>query len=153
MVVGADVEGVECGIPATATQLMLTAKFWVMPDEPLEGHTISIQLTSPDGERADLCRDKPLKPVRNVRDQSRPSGAQVAINLMPGLASPGEYMFHVIADGQEVKTIPLDVVESKPGDRCGDDEAEWSELEARALPGERLDAIAEYLRSTGQASA
>ncbi|HET6878674.1 MAG TPA: hypothetical protein VFI31_00795 [Pirellulales bacterium] len=31
--------------------------------------------------------------------------------------------------------------------------AEWADLERRALPAERLDAIAEFLRSTGQASA
>lgn len=72
---------------------------------------------------------------------------------MPAFASPGEYVFHVFADGQEVKTIPLDVAESKPRYWCGDEEAEWAELEARALSAERLDAVAEFLRSTGQASA
>ena len=33
------------------------------------------------------------------------------------------------------------------------DEAEWAELEGRALPSERLDAIADFLRLSGNASA
>ena len=47
----------------------------------------------------------------------------------------------------------MDVVEPKPGYPLEEEEAEWAELEARALPGERLDAVAEFLRAAGQASA
>ena len=34
-----------------------------------------------------------------------------------------------------------------------DDDLTWDELEAKALSSARLDVIAEYLRTTGQASA
>jgi hypothetical protein len=38
-------------------------------------------------------------------------------------------------------------------DFCLTEEQEWARLDREAISGERLDAIAEYLRATGQASA
>ena len=45
VIFGADVEGIEAtGFPTMAPQLCVVAKFMVMPDEPLEGHTICVAI-------------------------------------------------------------------------------------------------------------
>jgi hypothetical protein len=108
VIFGADIDGMECsGLPALASQLCLVAKFWVFPDEPTEGHTVSLELTRPDGERVQLCANQPLEAIRNRRDDARPSSAQVTLVLMINFEAAGTYQFHLSADGTEMKTVPF----------------------------------------------
>lgn len=110
VIFGADIDGLQCPrLPALAPQLCLVAKFWVSPDEPTEGHTLSVDLTKPNGERAHLCANEPLQAVRNRSDTTGPSSAQAAVALVAGFDAAGTYRFHVIADGQEVKEVPFHV--------------------------------------------
>ena len=110
VVFGADIDGMECvGFPALASQLVLVAKFWVFPEEPTEGHRLSIDLTKPGGQRIQLRTDEPLEAIRNQRNPDRPSAAQVTVNLMMTFDAVGIYLFHLSIDGQEVKAVPFQV--------------------------------------------
>lgn len=116
VVFGADIEGVETnGFPAVASNLVIVSKFWIMPDDPLEGHTVSIDITMPSGHRSSITANEPLNTMRNRRDAMRPSAAQVIVNLVMVMEEAGNYLFHLIADGHEVKTIPLYAAQTGPG--------------------------------------
>lgn len=116
VVFGADIEGVETqGFPAVASNLAIVAKFWVMPDEPVEGHAVSIDITMPSGNRTTITTSEPLDTMRNRRDAMRPSAAQVIVNLVMVMEEAGNYLFHLIADGHEVKTISLYAAQIGPG--------------------------------------
>lgn len=108
VIFGADIDGMECiGFPAVASQLVLVAKFWVFSDEPIEGHTISVELTEPNSGRFALCTNEPLQAIRNLRNDAWPSSAQVTVNLTMGFTRAGTHLFHMIADGNEVKSVPF----------------------------------------------
>ena len=110
VIFGADIDGMECvGFPALASQLVLVAKFWVFPDEPTDGHRLSIDLTKADGQRIPLITDEPLEAIRNHRNPDRPSAAQAIVNLMMNFQAAGTYLFHLCIDGEEVKAVPFHV--------------------------------------------
>jgi hypothetical protein len=51
------------------------------------------------------------------------------------------------------KSFMLQSISPAPASAQASEAAAWEELDRNAMTSERLDAVAEYLRSTGQASA
>jgi len=98
VIIGADVDqGAVSDLPASIP-LHLVAKFRLLPDEPLEGHTIRIEWSKPGGDRETLQADSPLATMRHPRP-GRASGVNLNIQMQLGFEQEGQYTFHLIADG------------------------------------------------------
>ena len=92
-------------MPIPGLPLAIVAKLLVSPDEPLEGHTYTVQFRKTNGELVSLGENHPLRTVRNGIFPDRPSGASIVVNAVIGFETPGEYAFIIFADGQELKTL------------------------------------------------
>jgi hypothetical protein len=86
------------------------------------------------------------RPARSIDEETR-LGWDVAVQtLTPILPALGdEHQLFISQKAQSLATEP-------PQEQL-DEDAEWAQLEKMALSGEQLDELAEYFRSTGQASA
>jgi hypothetical protein len=106
VVYGCEVELISVPImPIPGLPIAIVAKLLLAPDEPLDGHTYSVQFRKPNGELIPLAENHPLRTVRNAIFPDRPSGASVVVNAVIGIEAPGEYAFIVFADGRELKTL------------------------------------------------
>lgn len=105
---GADSDTVEASrFPATF-ELALIIKLALLPDEPLEGHHYSIAVTNPAGKRVEMTQTpNPVKTKRNPYDPTLPSGASILINLGVKFDTPGCHQFHIVVDGNELRSVPL----------------------------------------------
>jgi hypothetical protein len=108
-VFGADIDIIE--VPQVPFPFMATmvVRFSVAPDEPLEDHTISVDLILPEGERKSLVKQMAVNTMRNQADPSLPSAASILAQLGIVFGAPGLYRFNIFADGDEVISLPLSI--------------------------------------------
>lgn len=76
------------------------------PNEPLEGHVFSIEITSTDGRRT-VMDSMSINTKRNSIDPQMPSGASILVNMGMMIETPGLKQVHVMLDGVEAKTLNL----------------------------------------------
>jgi len=105
---------VTAGLPIQ-TKFCVVAKFTVLPDEVEQPHTVRLELTKPDGQRVPMGTEQPVSARRHPVDPNLPTGASIIMNLGLPIEARGQHTFHILADGREVKTLPLFVdVEAAP---------------------------------------
>ena len=104
---GGDADCVEASKLPAPLQFALVARFLLGADEPLDGHTVALAITRPDGKRGDISTAVPLETKRNELDHEAPSGARVIINMVILVQDPGGYTLHIIGDGTERKAIRI----------------------------------------------
>lgn len=107
-VFGADADAIHVDAVPALFHSTLVCRFLLRPDEPLEGHAVSVDGTKPDGERSNLMTT-PLNTVRNITVPTMPSGARLLVNVFVTFSLLGIYQFHISVDGVEVKTLRLHV--------------------------------------------
>lgn len=105
-VYGGDVDVISSTGPV-AFSCALAARFLVSPDEVDQQHTFALEISKPDGKRDELCPTGTLNTSRNSVDANEPSGAGLVVKMTLGFSVEGKYVIHVIADGKEVKSLPI----------------------------------------------
>ena len=171
-IAGADFDAFDVtDVPASAT-LALVAKF-LFEREESGWHRFSLDMTRPNGERKSLM--EPPQAVDVVCGEKSDGDVRMVLHLSVKFNSPGKHIFHLIFDGRDMAEIPFDIHQVKPesmgkhhihasqqfaievvndDSATSDDESQsWDELDASAMSPRQLQEIAEFVRSTGQASA
>jgi len=118
-IAGADFDSVFCqGVPVVGApvliQAALVAKFVISPGELQAEHSFALAFTKPDGERIDLQGPRPLAVVANQLEPAKGSFSTVIARLFIACESLGDYQFHIIGDGEEVKTLALTLRTGQP---------------------------------------
>jgi hypothetical protein len=105
-VFGGDFDNIQASAFPVTLVLTVVVKFLVFPNEPLEGHTLRLDVERPEGTR--IAGDpSSVNTIRNQLDASAPSGASVLAQIAIELASEGKYSIHIVVDDEQVRTLPL----------------------------------------------
>jgi len=109
VVFGGDVDSIESPLCPAIFQCSLAARLLLKPDEPLEGHAFSIEITSVAGERKQISEPQKLNTTRNEKYPNLAAGAALIIGMTIVFGKPGIHYLHLMVDGREVKSWPLAV--------------------------------------------
>lgn len=109
MAVGIDFEGVVCPQIPIVVPVMLVVKIKVDPSETDQSFTLGIEITRPGGKRESLGVERPFLVRANSNNPNHPSGSAMIAAIGLSVESEGEHLFHVLINGTEFKTLPLDI--------------------------------------------
>jgi hypothetical protein len=146
-IAGADFDGIDTPSLPTGVQLVMVAKIGFDPGEA-DKHELSVAVIDPLGEARTLSETAAA--ISLVGDPSETRFAKALVQIGVSLENFGKHFFRLSVDGHEIAELPLNVKQA-PQDE--DDSVSWEDLNATAMSPERIRSVADYLRSTGQASA
>jgi hypothetical protein len=153
VVVGPALDSITVSSPSAVTSLSLAATVRLRPEESGH-HTFRVDATEPAGRRFAVASEQPLL-VESTTSAVESTGiCNLAVPLGAAFDSPGDYLLHLVIDGQDIKTLPLSVTTagSSKGAPIGPSIAEieamrqaeireWLELEKATPPVELLRRI------------
>ena len=94
--------------PATHPQLAFVLKLRVHPVECERPHKLEIQFWDPDGRRLSPEIRGEFTAQRDPESSTRPTFVQLVFNIVGlQLPGPGDFDFHIVVNGQHLKTVPL----------------------------------------------
>jgi hypothetical protein len=101
--------------PATHPHMSLVLKLKIHPVECDRTHALQIEFWDPDGQRLEPSISGEFGAQRDTEHPTRPRYVQLVVNLVQmTLPSAGDYDFHIVVNGQHLKTVPLYVHQSAP---------------------------------------
>lgn len=108
-VLGGGIEEIGARVfPATHPHLVFVLKLKLHPAECNRTHALEIEFWDPDGRRLDPAISGQFSAVRDEAFPTRPRFVQLLFNMIGlQLPAPGDYDFHVVVNGQHLKTVPL----------------------------------------------
>jgi hypothetical protein len=108
LLIGPDFDAVACSQFPVQIPISIAIKLFAEPREINKPHTLRIELTKPDGSRGIIGIESEIATRVNEFDPTRRSGASIVVNML-GMVfeSAGDYLFHVIVDDREVKSLSL----------------------------------------------
>jgi hypothetical protein len=103
--------------PAIHPQMVLVLKLKVHPTECNRPHKLEVEFWDPDGRRLGPAISGEFAAQRDETNPTRPRFVQLLFNIAGlQLPAPGDYDFHIVVDGQQMKTVPLYVYQARaPG--------------------------------------
>ncbi len=158
---GADLDAFQASSLPVTGRFVLVAKVEFDVSE-IGRHDFSLAMTGTTGEKKPLMSSQ--KKLHVVGDERKQPVAKILLNLATSFEAFGKYAVHVIVDGVDLAAVPLEVQQHSTeqssdmtshsnGDTADDESESWDELDAAAMSPQQLREIADYIRSTGQASA
>lgn len=94
--------------PVTHSYLSLVVKLRFHPAECDRLHRLEIELWDPDGQRLGPHLKTEVAAPRRPHAPTRPSHAQIVLNMVGiQFPRPGEYAFHILVNGQHLRSVPL----------------------------------------------
>ena len=114
MAIGMDFDGIFCPQFPITVPLILVTKIKLDPSEINLQHKCVIEITRPNGKRELLGTENTFDAKANPIDPNLPGGTAIIIKMGVNFESAGLHLFHVLIDGEEVKSLPLDVRLSNP---------------------------------------
>jgi hypothetical protein len=112
LAIGIDFDTIFCGQFPIIAPVTLVVKINLDPSEISKSHTLAIEVTRPNGKRESLGPEQSFTIKANPIDASRPSGSAIIATIGFNFESAGEYLFHVLINGIEFKSLSLDVKQS-----------------------------------------
>ena len=105
---GAEFDGFDSEqFPVVTPPITLVARISLRPDEPVDGHSVQLEMTKPNGEREPMAEPIPLNCCRSKRNPDLPGYSSLIVGLVMGLDAPGLYQIHILIDREEAKTLNL----------------------------------------------
>ena len=100
--------------PAMHPMMSLVIKLALHPMECDHQHKLDIELWDPDGQRLAQLNGE-FSVSREQANLSKPIFAQLVLNIgNQQFPQPGDYAFHIAANGHHLKTLPICVERPKP---------------------------------------
>lgn len=109
LAIGMDIEGIICPQFPITVPLILIVKIKLDPSEINLQHKCVIEITRPNGKREPLGIENPFDAKANPMDPNLPGSTAIIVTMGTNFDSAGEHLFHILIDGEEVKSLPLDV--------------------------------------------
>lgn len=108
-VIGGGIDEIKAGqFPAVHPLLSLVVKFRLEPIECDRQYALEIEFWDPDGHPMGPRVNGQFSARRHPEEPTRPGFVQLVINVMNlELPRPGDYAFHVVVNGQEIRRPPL----------------------------------------------
>jgi hypothetical protein len=98
--------------PAIHPSLALVLKLKLLPDECDRVHRLVIELWGPNDQQLTPAISGDVTAQRDADDPARPRSVPLVLNILSlQLPQPGEYTFHIVLNGQRLKSVPLVVHE------------------------------------------
>ena len=116
VVFGGDADSIQVTLFPFLLTASLVVKATLNPDEPLEGHTLAVDITGSDGVRHNVMKAVPISTTRNQMDPQQASGANVIVNMSLKIDGPGHKQIHVVIDGSEVRKLSLWISQTEKAD-------------------------------------
>jgi hypothetical protein len=107
--IGIDFDAIHSSQFPMAVPLTLVVKIKLDPSEISTPHNLAFEVTMPGGIREPIGPEKPFAVKANPLDASRPSYSAIIATIGFNFESEGEYLFHILVNGTEIKSLPLDV--------------------------------------------
>ena len=149
VVVGPALASVNATALPGGSSVSLAATVRLRSDES-RAHTFRVDATGPGDRRFTVASEQPLPIEVNESASKSTTICNLAVPLGAAVDSPGQYLLHLVIDGQDVRTLPLAVCESNSakiaavGPSIAEIDAmrqaeicEWLELE-KATPSEEM---------------
>ena len=105
---GGDFDSFSVSSTPVTIPFSLLLKFVADETDTLEGHTFSIDLEGPSGERQQIGETRPVVFGQTSEAvQGMTLGANVILRLSVKFVNPGIYRVHIVVDGKEVDSLPI----------------------------------------------
>lgn len=99
--------------PVLHPYMTLVTKLSLHPMECDKQHKLEIELWDPDGQRLAVVSGE-FSAARQAFDPTKQVFAQLVLNIgNQKFPKPGDYAFHIAANGHHLKTLPLCLIEQK----------------------------------------
>jgi hypothetical protein len=108
VVLGGDIDAATVVDLPALLQITLVARLLLDAGEPPAGHTFGLDCTAAGEDRKQITQSRPLH-IKQASDIGDPPAARLILDLTFVASTAGRYAFHLILDGQEMKTMPLRV--------------------------------------------
>lgn len=100
--------------PTIHPTMSLVLKLQLHPSECDREHRLEVQLWDADGQSIGTGVNGAFNVPRSP--EGRLAYAQMILNILQArFEKPGDYAFHIIVDGQHVKTLPLELQQGNSG--------------------------------------
>jgi hypothetical protein len=109
VVIGPDIEGLNCSQIPIGVQLAFVAKLIFAAEEVSQSHTITIECARPDGTRAPISTPVPLGLRVNPEHPDNDAKAVVVAAIGITFDVPGKYTFYAMVDQEAVAIRSLNI--------------------------------------------
>lgn len=164
-VFGGGFDHIELASPSSVP-LVALLRIEFPPEERGADHFFQWSVDRPTGESRGPTQPERMLLQKSLRGDDQPGLANIVLHVALPIKQAGKHVVHFFVDEKEIGILPMYVeVDAKFGNAGAtgeqaapiggpaDAEAEWEELDRRAMSAGQFRSLAEYLRSTGKASA
>jgi hypothetical protein len=104
VIFGGDIDQVNVGMVPAIAQISLVARVTCSAGEGLDGNTFGIECTPPVGDKIIVAANQAMERFGEEKRSTR-----LIVDLVIAFSSAGTHLIHLLMNGQELTTLPLDV--------------------------------------------